>query len=56
MKKSIAIVSDIQSNKHALDDFLNFIDKRKIQTIINLGNFLGNTIYSRETLNRVFLE
>lgn len=38
--KKIAIIADIHANKYALDEFLKFIDKNKVDMILNLGDFL----------------
>ena len=38
--KKIAIIADIHANKYALDEFLKFIDKNKVDVILNLGDFL----------------
>ena len=38
--KKIAVVSDIHANKYALNVFLEFINKEKITTILNLGDFV----------------
>ena len=35
--KRIAVVSDIHANKYALNAFLEYINKEKINTILNLG-------------------
>lgn len=40
MSKKIAIVADIHANKYALDKFLQYINHEKIDTIINLGDFV----------------
>ena len=38
--KEIAIISDIHFNKYALNVFLNYIEKQKINIILNLGDFV----------------
>ena len=38
--KRIAVVSDIHANKYALNAFLEYINKEKINTILNLGDFV----------------
>ena len=38
--KKIAVVSDIHANKYALNVFMEFINKEKITTILNLGDFV----------------
>jgi len=39
--KKIAIISDIKANKHALEAFIEYIDKDKeIEYVLNLGNFI----------------
>lgn len=40
MNNKIAIVSDIHANKYALDKFLEYINNEKINTILNLGDFV----------------
>ena len=40
MSDKIAIVSDIHANKYALNKFLEYVDKEKISTILNLGDFI----------------
>ncbi|SHI66043.1 phosphoesterase, MJ0936 family [Clostridium cavendishii DSM 21758] len=46
----IAIVSDIHGNLVALNRFLKVIDEEKIETILNLGDFIGG-LYPIEVLN-----
>jgi len=50
MCTKIAVISDIQSNKYALSDFLSYADSNNIDMIINLGNFIGNDLYSKEVI------
>lgn len=38
--RKIAVVSDIHANKYALNAFLEYINKEKINTIFNLGDFV----------------
>lgn len=38
--EKIAVVSDIHANKYALNAFLEYINKEKINTILNLGDFV----------------
>ena len=38
--EKIAVVSDIHANKYALNAFLEYINKEKINTIFNLGDFV----------------
>ena len=38
--RKIAVVSDIHANKYALNAFLEYINKEKINTILNLGDFV----------------
>ena len=40
MNNKVAIVSDIHANKYALGKFLEYINKEKINTILNLGDFV----------------
>ena len=37
----IAVISDLHGNLKALDYFINYIDKEKIETVLNLGDILG---------------
>ena len=39
--KRIAVVSDIHANKYALNAFLEYINKEKINTILNLGSLFN---------------
>ena len=38
---NIAVISDLHGNLKALDYFINYIDKEKIETVLNLGDILG---------------
>lgn len=38
--KKIAVVADIHANKYALKKFLDYIDKKNIEIILNLGDFV----------------
>lgn len=40
MSDKIAIVADIHANKYALNKFIEYVDKEKISTILNLGDFV----------------
>ena len=40
MSNKIAIVADIHANIYALDKFLDYINQEKINTILNLGDFV----------------
>ena len=40
MSNKIAIVADIHANIYALDKFLEYINQEKINTILNLGDFV----------------
>ena len=38
--KEIAVIADIHANKYALNVFLSYIEKQKINLILNLGDFV----------------
>lgn len=50
----IAIISNINGNIFALNDFLNYVNAYpEIKYIINLGNFLGGSGYSVDIFDRI---
>ncbi len=40
MKDKIAIVADIHANIYALRTFLNYLEEKNINKVLNLGDFV----------------
>lgn len=60
MNRSIAIISNINANKYALEAFLTYIDKEKIDYVFNLGNFISEgpnpcEIFDKVTTDKRFI-
>ena len=51
--KKIAIISNIQSNFYALEEFLNYIATKEIDYIYNLGNFFDSDLFCCEIFDKI---
>ena len=49
----IAIISDLHANLYMLDTFLNYVEKKKIELVINLGDFVSEGPYPCEVVEKV---
>ncbi|SQC01456.1 phosphoesterase [Clostridium tetanomorphum] len=49
----IAVISDIHGNIFALDNVLCDIDKKSVDCIINLGDFVGYGSFPNEVIERI---
>ena len=46
-----AIISDIHSNKHALEKVLDIIDKENVDQIVCLGDIVGYNAFPSECID-----
>ncbi|WP_054739411.1 metallophosphoesterase family protein [Cellulosilyticum ruminicola] len=49
----VAIISDLHANLYMLDTFLAYVEKEKIELVINLGDFISEGPYPYEVLKKV---
>lgn len=52
----IAIISDLHANLYMLNTFLAYIEKEKIELVINLGDFVSEGPYPCEVLEKVLYD
>lgn len=50
----IAVLSDVHSNYIALDTCMDYIKKRKIDTLIFLGDYLADMAHPQKTMERIY--
>lgn len=49
----IAIISDLHANLYMLNTFLDYVEKKKIELVINLGDFVSEGPYPDEVAQRL---